>query len=66
MSINTAVATGIGPSFSDNAIEWIRGPAQSESTVDQWVHWIRSSLAPAWRRLGQLEQSVHVNDRRID
>lgn len=66
MFMNTAAAMDIDSSSSDDAIEWIRGPAQSESIVDQRVHWIRSSLAPAWRRLGQLEQSVHANDRRID
>jgi hypothetical protein len=65
MSMNTA-ATDIGPSPSDNSIEWIRDPAQLESIADQWVGWIRSSLAPAWWRLSQLEQSVHANDRRID
>jgi len=56
--MNTAAATDSGPSSSDDAIDWIRGPAQLESIADQWVRLIRSSLAPAWRRLGQLEQSV--------
>ena len=65
MSMNTAAAADI-PSSSDDPIEWIRGPAQLESIADQWVRLIRSSLAPAWRRLGQVEQSVHANDRRID
>jgi hypothetical protein len=64
--MNTAVATDTGPSASDDAIDWISDPAPLASIADQWGRVIRSSLAPAWRRLGPLEQSVHANDRRID